>query len=186
MDSAGEKPAAGKPAAGGPDSDRRILLGKIVALFGVDGWVKVESYTEPRMRIFKYLPWCLKTQAGETQIAQVQGRAHGQGLVALLPQVEDRNAAQAWIGAEVWVQRSALPKAKRGEYYWADLEGLDVVNLDGVAFGKVSHLFSTGANDVIVVRDGGRERLIPFVLKQFVTEINLDSARITVDWDPDF
>jgi len=186
VDSAGDKAAAEKSAAGRPDADKRVLLGKIVGLFGVNGWVKVESYTEPRVRIFKYLPWSVKTEAGERQVVQVQGRAHGKGLVALLPQVEDRDAAQAWIDAEIWVQRSALPKAKRGEYYWADLEGLDVVNLDGVAFGKVSHLFSTGANDVIVVRDGGRERLIPFVLKQFVTEVNLDSARITVDWDPDF
>ncbi len=186
MDSASDKPAAEKPTAEKPAIERRVLLGKIVGLFGVDGWVKVESYTEPRVRIFKYLPWSLKTGAGEIQVTQVQGRAHGKGLVALLPEVEDRDAAQVWIGAEIWVQRSALPKAKRGEYYWADLEGLDVVNLDGVAFGKVSHLFSTGANDVIVVRDGVRERLIPFVLKQFVMEVNLDSARITVDWDPDF
>lgn len=165
---------------------RRVLLGKIVGLFGVDGWVKVESYTEPRVRIFKYLPWSLKTAAGETEITQVQGRAQGKGLVAALPQVEDRDTALAWIGAEIWVQRSALPRAKRDEYYWVDLEGLDVVTLDGIALGKVSHLFSTGANDVIVVRGGGRERMIPFVLKQFVREVDLDSARITVDWDPDF
>jgi len=181
MDSAGDKAAAEKP-----DADKRVQLGKIVGLFGVDGWVKLESYTEPRVRIFKYLPWFLKTQAGEIQVTQVQGRAHGKGLVALLPQVEDRDAAQAWIGAEISVQRSALPRAKRGEYYWTDLEGLDVFTVDGIALGKVSHLFSTGANDVIVVREGGRERLIPFVLNQFVWEVNLDSARITVDWDPDF
>ena len=176
MDSAGGKPAA----------EKRVLLGKIVGLFGVDGWVKVESYTEPRVRIFKYLPWLLKTARGETEISGVQGRAHGKGLVAALPQVEDRDAALAWLGAEIWVRRTALPKPKRGEYYWVDLEGLDVVTTDGIALGKVSHLFSTGANDVVVVRDGERERMIPFVIKQFVKEVNLDSGRITVDWDPDF
>ena len=181
MDSAGEKRVLDKPAL-----DKPVLLGKIVGLFGVDGWVKVESYTEPRVRIFKYQPWFVKLAGGETEIASVQGRAHGKGLVAALPQVEDRDAALAWIGAEIWVRRSALPRPKRGEYYWIDLEGLDVVTADGVALGKVSHLFSTGANDVAVVRDGERERLIPFVLKQFVKEVDLDSGRITVDWDPDF
>ena len=171
MDSAGEK---------------RVLLGKIVGLFGVDGWVKVESYTEPRARILQYRPWLLKRAGGETEIAGVRGREHGKGLIAALPQVEDRDAATALIGAEIWVRRSALPRAKRGEYYWVDLEGLDVVCADGVGLGKVSHLFSTGANDVLVVRDGKRERLIPFVPGQFVRNVDLDSARITVDWDPDF
>src|SRR5262249_1882882 len=122
----------------------------------------------------------------ETEIAGARGREHGKGLIAALPQVEDRDAAMALVGAEIWVRRSALPRAKRGEYYWVDLEGLDVVCADGVGLGKVSHLFSTGANDVLVVRDGERERLIPFVLGQFVQDVDLDSARITVDWDPDF
>jgi 16S rRNA processing protein RimM len=181
MDSAGEKSAVDKSAG-----DRRVLLGRIVGLFGVDGWVKVESYTEPRARILKYRPWLLKTARGETQIDSVQGRVHGKGLVAALPQVGDRDAAMEWIGAEIWVRRAALPGPKRGEYYWVDLEGLDVVNAAGVALGRVDHLFATGANDVMVVRDGERERMIPFVLEQFVKEVNLDSGRITVDWDPDF
>jgi 16S rRNA processing protein RimM len=190
MDSAHGKSAPAKPVRAAPAPDKpalkRVLLGKIVGLFGVDGWVKVESYTEPRASIFRYLPWYLETAAGETEIASVQGRAHGKGLVAALPEVEDRDAALAWMGAEIWVPRSALPRAKRGEYYWIDLEGLDVVTAAGIALGKVSHLFATGANDVLVVRDGGRERMIPFVLKQFVKEVDLESGRITVDWDPDF
>jgi 16S rRNA processing protein RimM len=169
-------------AAGG----KRILLGRIVGLFGVDGWVKVESYTEPRTRIFKYRPWLLKHAGREFEVDGASGRSQGRGLVAVLPDVADRDSAAALIGADIWIPRSALPKIRRGEYYWTDLETLDVVTVDGVALGKVSHLFSTGANDVLVVRDGERERMIPFVLKQFVTEVNLDSRRIVVDWDPDF
>jgi len=190
MNSAGEKPAVGKAAeslaASKHGDEKCILLGRIVGLFGVDGWVKVESYTEPRARILKYRPWLLKASGSETQVDGIRGRVQGKGLVAQLPNVVDRDAAMRWIGAEIWVRRSALPRAKRGEYYWMDLEGLDVVTAAGVELGKVSHLFATGANDVLVVRDGERERLIPFVLKQFVHEVNLDSGRITVDWDPDF
>ena len=166
--------------------DKRLLLGKIVGLFGVDGWVKVESYTEPRAQIFKYRPWLLKQAGGEAEVDGVHGRAQGKGLVATLPGVADRDAAADLIGAEIWVRRSALPRARRGEYYWADLEGADVVTTEGMVLGKVSHLFATGANDVMVVRDGERERMIPFVLKKFVHEVDLNAGRITVDWDPDF
>jgi 16S rRNA processing protein RimM len=162
------------------------MLGKIVGLFGVDGWIKLESYTEPRERIFKYRSWLLRHAGSEREIDGASGRTQGKGLVATLPGVDDRDAAAGLVGAEIWVRRSALPKPKRGEYYWADLEGLDVVTTTGIALGKVSHLFSTGANDVMVVRDGERERMIPFVLKQFVHELDLDSGRMTVDWDPDF
>ncbi len=79
-----------------------------------------------------------------------------------------------------------MPQAKPGEYYWSDLEGVEVVTGDGVSLGRVSHLIATGANDVLVVRDAKRERLIPFLLGQFVTRVDLDADRIEVDWDPDF
>jgi 16S rRNA processing protein RimM len=166
--------------------DKRLLLGKIVGLFGIDGRVKVESYTEPRTQIFKYRPWLLNRPDGEAEIDGAQGRAQGKGLVATLPGIASRDAAAELIGAEIWVRRSALPRAKRGEYYWIDLEGADVVTTEGVLLGKVSHLFATGANDVMVVRDSDRERMIPFVLKKFVHEVDLNAGRITVDWDPDF
>ena len=164
------------------DADRLLLIGKIVGLHGVDGWVKLESYTEPRLAIFSYRPWLI----GDSEIGSVHGREQGKGLIGKLPDCDDRDAAARLIGATIHVRRSALPKAKRGEIYWADLEGLDVVTTDGVALGKVSHLFSTGANDVLVVRDGERERLIPYVAKQFVREVDLKAGRISVDWDPEF
>ena len=181
LDAAGSRAAPGTPVR-----ERHVLLGRIVGLFGVDGWVKVESYTEPRQRIFSYRPWLLKSAEETVEVDGAHGRAQGKGIVATLPGVTDRDAASGLIGAEIWIPRAALPKPKRGEYYWTDLEELDVINSEGVAFGKVSHLFSTGANDVLVVRDGERERLIPFVLEQFVKEVDFESGRITVDWDPDF
>jgi len=166
--------------------EKRLLVGRIVGLFGIDGWVKIESYTDPRQRIFKYRPWLLRHARRESEVDGATGRAQGKGLVARLPDVIDRDAAAALVGAEIWVARSQLPKAKRGEYYWIDLEGLAVVTIDGVALGTVSHLFATGANDVLVVRDGERERMIPFVLEQYVKEVDLQSGRIVVDWDPQF
>src|SRR3546814_14474834 len=96
-----------------------------------------------------------------------------------------RDAADALRGTEVWVARSALPPPKPGEYYWVDLEGLRVVNREGIDFGCVSHLFSTGANDVLVA-EGERERMIPFLQPDYVVSIDFEAGVVTVDWDPAF
>ena len=163
-------------------ADRLLLIGKIVGVHGVGGWVKLESYTEPRVALFAYRPWLI----GDKELTDGQGREQGKGLIGKLPGCDDRDAAARLIGATIQVRRSVLPAPKRGEIYWADLEGLEVVTTNGVALGKVTHLFATGANDVLVVRDGERERLIPYVAKQFVAEVDLKAGRITVDWDPEF
>jgi len=163
---------------------RRVLLGRIVGVFGVGGWVKVESFTEPRDNILRYRPWTIVHAGQETELSKPQGRMQGKGLVAKLPAVDDRDAAAAMVGAEIYVDRTRLPEAEEGEIYWADLEGLDVVLEDGTSLGTVSHLFATGANDVIVV-NGSRERLLPYVA-DVVKSVDLDAKRIVVDWDAEF
>ncbi len=166
--------------------EKWVLVGRIVGLSGVRGEVKLESYTEPRTRIFSYQPWLLKSVSGESEIGGCRGRAQGKGVVAKLPGIADRDAAARFVGSEIWVRRSALPRSKEGEYYWADLEGLEIVTVEGAMLGRVSHLVATGANDVLVVKDGERERLIPFVTGDYVKTVDLESGRITVDWDPEF
>lgn len=176
----------GEAAAG-----RRILIGRIVGLYGVQGWVKLESWTEPRLRIFDYQPWLLGAAPGGTpevnsQVSGVKGRSQGKGLVAQLPGIDDREKAAALIGSDIHVEREQLPPAAKDEYYWVDLEGLEVVTTEGVALGRVTHLFATGANDVVVVRDESRERLIPFVQGSYVRSVDLSAGRMVVDWDPEF
>jgi 16S rRNA processing protein RimM len=166
--------------------EKLVLLGKIVAVHGVRGELKLESYTQPRTQIFRYRPWLLRCASGTRSIEHCRGRAQGKGLVAELPGIVDRDAAAALAGAEIWVRRSALPTLKPDEYYWSDLEGLAVVNLEGVSLGKVSHLVATGANDVLVVKDAERERLIPFLIGRFVTAVDMDAGRLVVDWDAEF
>jgi 16S rRNA processing protein RimM len=165
--------------------DRLILLGRVAGVFGVQGWVKLESFTAPRENILRYRPWRVRRGGNETVVAKPQGRVQGRGVVALLPGTVDRDAAAALVGAEIWIERDRLPKARMGEWYWADLEGLDVVTVDGVRLGTVSHVVATGANDVLVV-SGERERLIPFLPGSTVTEVDLAARTIRVDWDPDF
>ena len=102
-----------------------------------------------------------------------------------MPGVEDRDAAEALRGTEVWVPRSVLPPPSPGEYYWVDLEGLRVVNTEGVDFGTVSHLFATGANDVLVAR-GERERMIPFLEPDYIRSVDFEAGLVTVEWDAGF
>ncbi|HEY0335557.1 MAG TPA: ribosome maturation factor RimM [Stenotrophomonas sp.] len=168
------------------DLERRILLGRIVGAFGVRGEAKLESWTEPRPAIFRYQPWILRSPDGqERELSGVRGRESGKHLTAVLPGIEDRDAVEALRGTEIYVPRSALPPPQPDEYYWVDLEGMAVRNLEGVDFGTVSHLFSTGANDVVVVR-GDRERLIPFVQPEYVQSVDFQAGQIVVDWDPEF
>ncbi len=168
---------------------RRIALGRIVGVHGVQGWIKLESHTQPRSGIFRYTPWVLRHRGAEREIVVSQGREQGRGLVAELAGIATREDAQALIGAEILIPRSALPKPKPGEYYWVDLEGLRVIDTHGADFGRVAHLFATGANDVMSVRgegDDGRERLIPFITPDVIKRVDFDAGLIEVDWDADF
>jgi 16S rRNA processing protein RimM len=163
-----------------------ILLGRLHGAFGVRGELKLESFTEPKSAILRYQPWILRGPGGgERELAGARGRETNKGLVATFPDVADRDAAEALRGTEVWVARSLLPPPKPGEYYWVDLEGLRVMNLEGADFGTVSHLFSTGANDVLVAQ-GDRERMIPFLEPDYIKSVDFDAGVVTVDWDADF
>jgi 16S rRNA processing protein RimM len=166
---------------------RRVLVGRIVGLHGVQGWLKIESWTEPRTQIFKYQPWLLEKAPGEVmEVAGISGRPQGKGLICHLPGVDDRDAAAALVGLDIHVARELLPPPAKDEYYWVDLEGVEVVTTEGVPLGRVSHLFATGANDVVVVRDGTRERLVPFIQGTYVRSVDLSGGRMVVDWDPEF
>jgi len=162
-----------------------ILLGSISGVFGIKGWVKVFSHTENRAGIADYDPWYLKFRGEWLTIRALEARAQGKGVVARLEGVDDCNAAEAYIGAEIYIRRDQLPAAQAGEVYWIDLEGLRVVNLEGDELGVVDYLFDCGANDVLVVK-GDRERLIPYIKEWVIVEANLDSGVLTVDWDKDF
>ncbi len=170
-----------------------ITLGKIVGVFGVKGWVKVFSETRPREQIFKYSPWILEQDGSSVEIKVIDGRKQGKGLVASLDGVTDCDVARKLIGAEITVASHALPAAGIDEYYWSQLTGLRVENVQGFDMGRVSGFFETGANDVMVVKGdksdiaemSGKEHLIPFT-EFAIVDVDLSNERIVVDWDPEF
>jgi 16S rRNA processing protein RimM len=169
---------------GGADS-RKLLVGRISGVFGVQGWVKIYSDTDPRDNIVHYPRWYLQ-RSGQWQTVEVEdGRLQGQLVVAKLRGVNDRDAALALRDVPIAIDRDELEALEDGEYYWADLIGLRVITLDGVALGRVERLIETGANDVLVVA-GERERLIPYIRGQVIDTIDLESGEIRVDWDPEF
>jgi len=161
-----------------------IVLGRISGVFGVKGWVKVFSYTEPREAVLGYASWLLG-QDGQWQSATVaEGQRHGKGVVARIDGFEDRDQAATLVGTQIGVPRNELPETQDGHYYWSDLEGLMVVRSDGSELGEVAYLLETGAHDVMVIK-GDTERLVPFVKDEIVVDVDLAAGVITVDWDWD-
>lgn len=171
-----------------------IVLGRIVAPFGIQGWVKIHPFGDDPASWRKLPQWwlCRDDKAPDAQWKQytlTACRPHGKSLVAALAEVADRNAAEAIDGFFIAAPREALPQPAEGEYYWGDLVGLDVVNEADETLGTVSGLLSTGAHDVLQVRDGeGKgavERLIPFVAA-YVLDVDLSARRIRVSWQKDW
>ena len=167
-----------------------VPVGRVNGLFGVKGWIKVFSDTQPRENILNYSPWFLKRNGQWQEFKLLTGKSHGKGVIAQLAGCSDRDIASELIGSQIAIKREQLPKASPGEYYWSDLKGLKVINLEGIDLGNVASMLETGANDVMVVHElgkkGKKERLIPFVTEDTVHEVNLEQGYITVDWDADF
>ena len=162
-----------------------ISVGKVSGVFGIKGWVKVFSYTESRENILSYSPWLLKKGSATKVLKVVDGNYQGKLLTAQLESVNDRDQAAALMGWDIFIKAEQLPKPRQGEYYWSDLIGLKVITNLGVEFGVIDSLLETGAYDVVIV-NGERERVIPFLQGETILSIDLDLGIMTVDWDPDF
>ncbi|WP_295800921.1 ribosome maturation factor RimM [uncultured Microbulbifer sp.] len=170
-----------------------VTVGRITSVYGVRGWVKVHSYTEPMDNILQFSPWQLQGPDGQTwQTIEIdEGKRHGKGLIVHIKGVDDRDLAAQYCQRDIAVSGSELPSLDEGEYYWHQLQGLQVVSqYEGreYRFGQVQRMMETGANDVMVVRGGddGRERLIPYLPGEYITDVDLDTGVITVCWDPEF
>lgn len=166
-------------------AQRVVVIGRVAGVFGVRGWIKVYSYTEPRADILRHREWLLRRDGDWQPLSLRGGREHGKGLVAHLEGYDSPELARGLMDCDIGVPRAALPALAAGEYYWADLEGLRVVTEHGVELGVVDHLLETGANDVLVVK-GEREHLIPYVRGEVVTDVDLEHGVMRVAWDPEF
>jgi 16S rRNA processing protein RimM len=168
---------------GDPDRSAAVVLGRVGAPFGVQGWVKVSSYTEPARGIADYPAWTLVQGDKTLTVAVLESKLAGRGVAVKLAGIESIDAARALTGAEVQVDRAELPVVAPGEFYLHDLLGLQAVNREGQSLGKVDSFLELPAHPVVVLR-GERERLVPLVPDRIV-EVNLEAGRITLDWHVD-
>lgn len=164
-----------------------VVMGRIVGAQGILGWVKVQTFTEHLDGLLDYDEWYLGNDKHPWRKVEVlEANVHGKVLVAKLPGIIDRTAAEQCKGLLVAVHRDSLPEQEPGEYFWSDLIGMKVVNLSDEVLGTVDTLLETGANDVLSVRDAeGKERLIPF-LASVIQQVSLDERVIRVDWQADY
>jgi 16S rRNA processing protein RimM len=181
-------PEAGEPAW----PEDAVEVGRIVGAWGVKGGLRVQPYAGTPQALFSSRRWFLRpahstAPAGVSLPALlrvIQAREHGEGIVATVQDVADRDAAEALRGARIFVSRASFPTPEPGEYYWVDLIGLDVVNRDGLSLGEVTGLMDLGPHAVLQIRPAaprGSELLIPFVAA-YVDDVDLEARRITVDW----
>ncbi len=163
-----------------------VIMGRVVAPYGVFGWLKIVPDTEEFDGLLDYKKWWIGKDNDWRELAVKEAKTHNDVLVVKLQGIDDRDAAVACKGKQIAVPRALLPKLKNEEYYWSDLIGLTVKNQQNVDFGNITDVFATGANDVIVAKsDSGQERLIPYIA-QVILAVNLEANTMLVDWDAEF
>lgn len=159
---------------------RLVVVGKITGIYGVRGWLRIFSYTDPPQNVLRYGPWLLGQSPCAWRV--LGGAVHGRGVIAHLEGIEDREAARALIGSMISVPRDRFAEPQKDEYYWSDLIGLKVVDEQGRELGRVKEILETGANDVMVVV-GDKRRLLPFVHPEVVRRVDVAGGVIHVAWD---
>ena len=160
-----------------------VTVGKIGSTYGVRGWLKIHSYTEISTDILNFSPWYLADTQKQWHALNIEeGKVHGLGIIAKFTGVNTKEDARPFAGKIIAITRSQLPELKKHEYYWSDLEGLTVINKDGIILGKVVYLLATGSNDVLVVK-GDSEFGIPYLPGSVIIQVNLAKQEILVDWE---
>mgnify|MGYP006273393325 CR=1 FL=1 len=170
-----------------------LLAGRIAGAYGLRGWVRVLSFTDPPDNLFRLRDWRLCNSLGERPIAFAGWREQGRGLVARLDGVDDRAAAEQLRGSEIRIPAAALPPLEEGDYYWRELIGLRAYCCHGgseLLLGEVTQLLETGANDVLVLRPCGgsidrRERLVPWLPGDVVQAVDREAQRLLLRWHPE-
>ena len=165
-------------------NEKMIIVGCLGTSYGVNGWMKITSFTNPEKNVLDYNPWYFKNHGVYSPITVLDKRVQGQYLVAKLKGCDSPEMAKTWTGREISVPRSVLPTCNDNEFYWTDLEGLEVLDQQGKLLGKIDNMMATGSNDVMLVT-GEKILQIPFIMHEVVKNVNLQAGTITVDWQHD-
>ncbi len=165
--------------------NKAVVIARIAKPFGIKGWLYLDSFTDPAKNILDYDPWYIE-QHGEFNVIEVESaKPQNNRFVVKFKEIDDRTLASHLTNKTISIDSQQLPRLDQHEFYWHELEGMEVINLNNKHFGCVSYLFATGANDVIVVK-GEDECLIPYVKDQIIKKIDRENKKILVDWDNDY
>ena len=169
-----------------------ILIGKVGRPYGIKGWIKIISYTNDIEDIFKYSPWLVRQSNHTVEYSVQEWKKHNKGLVCRLKDVTEREIAEKLTNSKIFIKALQLDDLQDNEYYWRDLIGCQVFNLDNYNMGTVTSLIETGSSDVLEIQANANDafqisqRLIPMVMETFIIKIDKQEKTIIVDWSPNF
>ena len=173
------------------ENSKIVVLGQIGKVFGIRGWLKLSSFTSPSSNIFNYSELFVELGDNFETLKIDEYKARQNGLIVHFSGYDNPDDSQKLVGKQVSIKNDRLPQLLEGEFYWYELERLQVINQEGYNLGNVDYLIETGANDVLVVKPSDqswdrRERLIPFIKETVIKKVDLPSKKIEVDWGVDF
>lgn len=168
-------------------------MARVGAPFGIKGWIKLQAFTETADSLDAYASWLLKVPGKADALSENSWQefevedfsVNVKGVFAKLKGCDDRTAAEKLVKREIGIPRDALEETAEGEVFWIDLIGCEVVSTTGTKLGKVETLMETGANDVLVVKLGSEESLIPFI-DDVIVEVDREAKQITVNWSGEY
>ncbi|KPJ67386.1 MAG: hypothetical protein AMJ43_03755 [Coxiella sp. DG_40] len=159
----------------------KIIIGRFGSTYGIKGWIKIISFTDPKVKILQYQPWWIKKNQQWQQIDIEDSKCHGKNIIVKLHDIDNCDQAKTYTNIDINIQHDQLPKLPKDEYYWSDLEGLTVLDKSGKKLGIVDHLIETGSNDVLVIKNG-KQHLIPYI-DNVIIKVDLKKKIIKVDWE---
>lgn len=163
-----------------------VVVGRFAGVYATQGWLKVQSYTDPPKNILSYKPWQIVFPNNkQEEITLAHQKVHGDKIVVQLTGYDDRDIVKRFCNADIAIFHHQLPPLPADECYWVDLEGMRVIDQNNHELGTVSQVLATGANEVLVV-EGHKRTLIPYLLGQVILSVDKVTQTITVNWDPDF
>ena len=165
--------------------NKKVIMGRLARPYGVQGWIKVVSFTDPIENLLHHKTWSIQHHDEWKILSFSAGRIHGPFLVVKLEGLDNPKNAKQFTNDLIAVERSVLDSFEEDEYYWADLMGLRILTIRGVELGRVKSFLETGSNDVLVVSNQKRERLIPY-LSHVIKLVDIENEIMVVDWDADF
>lgn len=166
-------------------SQEYVIIGRFGRTYGVQGWIKVRSFTDPPENILQYSEWYINLNHQWSQLELTEAKCHGVSILAKIEALDTPELAKRYTNFDIAIPRSQLPAIAEDEIYLCDLPGFTVKNQTGTILGTVDTIFDNGAHPILSIH-GEHHYLIPFIREIFVKSIQIPTRHITVEWDSQF